>query len=736
VSVFVSYSRAQFYFAEDLALALGQHGIDAWFDVHRLKPADDWEGEIVAALRASDGVVFVASGDALASPHVRAELDLAQELGKPVVAALAEHVELPGELAAAPRIDLWTGFEDKVRSLSDGLKSGNHDAPNGATQTPWRARADVVHMVSAVLLATALVFGAFVPVLLSVSFPGGFGSPAIYALPVALISAFCGWLWWAFSHRAPGSVVVLAGAFVVSVPAGAIFGIASGALLYFHLSWLQTLLAAGMLAVVVAWLVAAIWALRSASFYRWIPTGEAPRWIRRRMLARRGHRAGASSQPAGSPATYDIWCHDLDSSARRALDSALQAHGHRRAEGASADRQILVLSNLTPTEGLTQRLAQLGDRGIVVISAAVELLGLEHAERYQWVDYRRRDRRTLDRLAASIAGGPTSVGTELIPESIGKRVMPIGVLAVAVVCIVAAALNLATGIAGLFGVDIAEIYGASQSRWRALAILALGAAALWLATALVTRRLALRHFLAGFVAMFVATLAAPKLASAEMPLWTIVPTAVVGIVVLALSSKSLAAWLPPRSARSNGRTIAAHAPAWWRRRTTYGVAAYTAALTVLWFTLLLPFRGTTVLAPCSVIGAGYNACSPAGWRKEPRPELGEEIVLTRGDPQSLQELSVTAVDGIDALPGCVQRGVPLDALDATQQASKLDGTDATMFSYRLTPPQGQAVRCRKLAVSRNGLKYEVTLTEPEGSYPDADKDYEEFLRSWHWLGSF
>jgi MFS family permease len=591
VRVFVSYSRAQFYFAEDLALALGKHGIDAWFDVHRLKPADDWEGEIIAALHASDAVVFVASGEALASRHVRGEVDLAHELGKPVVAALAEHVELPGELAAAPRLDLWTRFEDKVRSLADGLKSESHDPPNSGTQAPWLARAGVVHMVSAVLLATALVFGAFVPVLLSVSLPGGFGSAAIYALPVALISTFCGWLWWVFSHRRRGSVAVLAGAFVVSVPAGALSVLASLVLLSAHGGgWLKTLLAAILLAVVLAWLVAAIWAVGSASFYRWIPTGEAPRWKRRRMLARRGHRAAASSQPAGSSVTYDIWCHDLDRSAQRALDHALQAHGHRRAESGSADRQILVLSNLTPTDGLTQRLAQLGDRGIVVISAAVSLLGLEHAERYQWVDYRRRDRRTLDRLAASIAGGPTSVGSELIPESIGRRVMPFGVVAVAVVCVVVAAWNLASGIAGLLGVDIAEIYGASQSRWRTLGVFAVGAAALWLATALVTRRLALRYFLPGFAAVFLVTLVTPKLMSAKTPVWSMVPSALVGVVVLALSWKALAAWLPPRFARANGRTLAAAGPAWWRRRTTYGVAAYTASVTVVLFTMILPFR--------------------------------------------------------------------------------------------------------------------------------------------------
>ena len=39
--VFVSYARRDFYFAEQLAIALRRHALDVWFDVHQLPMGTD-----------------------------------------------------------------------------------------------------------------------------------------------------------------------------------------------------------------------------------------------------------------------------------------------------------------------------------------------------------------------------------------------------------------------------------------------------------------------------------------------------------------------------------------------------------------------------------------------------------------------------------------------------------------------------------------------------------------------
>lgn len=590
--VFVCYSRAQFYVAEDLALALGQNGIDAWFDVHRLKPADDWDREIIEALRASDALVLVGSPDALGSPHVRAELDLARELRKPVVVALAEQVDMPSALADAPRVDLRARFEDGVHRLATGLKAGNHDALDRDVESAWTARAGVVWMVCGLLLGSALLWEAGAVGMLKRGLSTGTADLAMFqVVGFALIGAFFGWLWLAFSRRRPGSPTLLGVAFAYSVLTGVMFcglivyvGVASPGLIEgFEVATVAIVI------YLAAWLGTGIWALRAPPFYRWLPTGDAPRWMRRRMLAQRGYRAGSQAQPAAVSVSYDIRCHELDGSVELALDAAQQAAGHRRVHSPSADRQILVLSNLTPIEGLAQSLAQFGARAVVVISAPISLAALQDVERYQWVDYRRRNGHTLDRLAASIGSEAPVVDVELVPESLSRRVVPLAVLAAGALCVIAAAVNLASGIAGLGGADIGAVYGASHATARTVAVLLLGGATLWIAMALFARRIPLRYFLVGFVSVYIVTLATPWVLTGST--WvglSVLPGAVLGAAMIFLGRQTLADWLPPRAVRANTPTLAPENAAWWRRPGARGVLLYTAALTTFLLVGLRP----------------------------------------------------------------------------------------------------------------------------------------------------
>jgi hypothetical protein len=565
VRVFVSYSRAQFYLAEDLALALGQHGIDAWFDVHRLQPGGDWDGAIVEAVRATDGVVLVASREALASPHVRAELDVAQKLGKPVIVALAGPVDLPDRLTDAPRIDLQRGFEDKVRWLSVALEDGSPVAPINAVPSSWGARAGVVRMVSVALLSVALLFAACA-VFWSPGSEERFAT--LLRVTCALTGALCCWLWWAFSHRRPGAMIGLGAAFAVGALTAALAGGAQVYVLVFSPGFgsMEPIVAVVWLCLITAPFVVSVQVARSGPFYRWLATGDAPRWMRRRMLARRGHRASAKAQSSAVSVTYDVRCHELDESVERGLDRALQAAGHRRSDGASADRQILVLSNLTPIDWLNRTLAQLGRRTVVVISAPVSLAALEHFERYQWVDYRRRERRTLDRLAASIGGGSTAAGAELVPERFARRVVPLGVFVLSGLYVVNAAAGLGWGIVLLSGSDITTMYGGPRSSLLPLVVVLVGTPMfLWLALALATRRIPLRYLLALVIVNVLAIYAQTTLLYPDAPAGTRLLAPLVGPLMLLVCWTSLARWLPPRAVRSNVLTLAAVNPAWWRR---------------------------------------------------------------------------------------------------------------------------------------------------------------------------
>ncbi|MEA2143643.1 MAG: hypothetical protein QOI64_2073, partial [Solirubrobacteraceae bacterium] len=223
----------------------------------------------------------------------------------------------------------------------------------------------------------------------------------------------------------------------------------------------------------------------------------------------------------------------------------------------------------------------------------ISLATLSDAERYQWVDYRRRDRHTLDRMAAAIGGRSTVADIEVVPENLGRRIVPLAVLATATMCVIVAAANLGLGIAGLAGADI---YGPSHSLLRSLGALVLGGLALWLAMALAARRLPLRHLLVGFVSVYVITVATPWLLSpVRWVAWGAVPTALLGLVVILASRKTLADWLPPQAVRASSPTLAAEDAAWWRRAAPRSTMLYTAALTSALLVGLLPAGRTAPL---------------------------------------------------------------------------------------------------------------------------------------------
>jgi proteasome lid subunit RPN8/RPN11 len=64
---FLSYSRRDFYFSEQLAVALRRHGLAVWLDVHELPMGSHWSAAIDRAIAEYDAFVLVASREAKAA---------------------------------------------------------------------------------------------------------------------------------------------------------------------------------------------------------------------------------------------------------------------------------------------------------------------------------------------------------------------------------------------------------------------------------------------------------------------------------------------------------------------------------------------------------------------------------------------------------------------------------------------------------------------------------------------
>jgi len=126
-SVFVSYSRSDYYFAESLSFHLCRLGQQAWMDVKDLVPGAQWEASLLEAVERCDAFVLVASPAALASDNVRNEWQRALVAGKRIVLlGWFRRVRLPSELQGCEWIDFRGRFNPALQRLVATLSA---DAP-------------------------------------------------------------------------------------------------------------------------------------------------------------------------------------------------------------------------------------------------------------------------------------------------------------------------------------------------------------------------------------------------------------------------------------------------------------------------------------------------------------------------------------------------------------------------------------------------------------------------------
>jgi WD40 repeat protein len=131
LKVFVSYSRADIDFADQLVLALEDKGFDPILDRHDIDSGEKWKERLGALIFSSDTVVFVLTDTSAASKICQWEVEEAARLGKrmiPVVPRSADGVPPPPALGELNYIHFYTtpaipgsGFYDGVQRLCRAL---------------------------------------------------------------------------------------------------------------------------------------------------------------------------------------------------------------------------------------------------------------------------------------------------------------------------------------------------------------------------------------------------------------------------------------------------------------------------------------------------------------------------------------------------------------------------------------------------------------------------------------
>jgi len=97
--IFISYSRKDKAFVQQLAQALAAEGQDVWIDWEDIPPTANWWNEIQAGIAGADNFIFVISPDSAQSEVCRRETDFAVDSGKRLVPLLHRDVLDPQQAA-------------------------------------------------------------------------------------------------------------------------------------------------------------------------------------------------------------------------------------------------------------------------------------------------------------------------------------------------------------------------------------------------------------------------------------------------------------------------------------------------------------------------------------------------------------------------------------------------------------------------------------------------------------
>lgn len=124
LAAFISYSRDDLYFADQLDVALRLWGFDTTLDRHAISGGEEWKPRLQSLIREADTVIFVLSPSSVNSPICGWEVEEAVRLGKRIIPVVCR--ELPSATSVPPRLqDLnYIFFYKEAKAPDSGFGTG------------------------------------------------------------------------------------------------------------------------------------------------------------------------------------------------------------------------------------------------------------------------------------------------------------------------------------------------------------------------------------------------------------------------------------------------------------------------------------------------------------------------------------------------------------------------------------------------------------------------------------
>ena len=144
-AVFVSYATADRKEALAVCKAIERRGLNCWISTRDVAPGENYQEEIVRAIRGARAIVLVFSEAANNSDEIKKELSLASRYHVPVMALRIEDVEpndaFAYELSTRQWIDAFDGWDrsmDRLTQTVEQMSAASGSAAPGVTVSPVR----------------------------------------------------------------------------------------------------------------------------------------------------------------------------------------------------------------------------------------------------------------------------------------------------------------------------------------------------------------------------------------------------------------------------------------------------------------------------------------------------------------------------------------------------------------------------------------------------------------------
>lgn len=165
-NIFMSYSRRELGFVDDLVKKLEGENYHVWLDYRALIPGSPWNVQIDKGLKEADTVLLVISKAAVASEYVAMEWRHFLETSKRVILLIFEAVDLPKELEKFEWVDFRGSYRAGLDELFSQLKKPiqeEHSVPETGFKAPWVVWAAVAVSAVVALLSLFEYWTLFIP---------------------------------------------------------------------------------------------------------------------------------------------------------------------------------------------------------------------------------------------------------------------------------------------------------------------------------------------------------------------------------------------------------------------------------------------------------------------------------------------------------------------------------------------------------------------------------------------